>query len=103
MAIVGTGHQDKTMNSSAQFHRHPSEVDLVIGRHSTRDARAWHQGPLHYSGQNNGANAFESQAWMPVMAYTGPDFGFDAAHILGQDYMNGGEDFDMGTLFGNLG
>jgi hypothetical protein len=69
------------------------------------DARTWHQGPLQHTapGQNDEANSFESQDWMPVMAYTGPDFGFDAAHLLGQEFLNGGEDIDMGTLFGNIG
>ncbi|KPM35286.1 hypothetical protein AK830_g11275 [Neonectria ditissima] len=49
------------------------------------------------------AGLFPWEDWMPVMEYTGPDFGFDTAHIDGQDLFGGAQDGEMGSLFNNMG
>ncbi|KAH6990192.1 fungal-specific transcription factor [Ilyonectria destructans] len=69
------------------------------------DVPAWHQGSFQFTASNGATddNTFEAEDWMPVMEYTGPDFGFDTAHIGGQDLFNGAPDTEMGGLFSCIG
>lgn len=69
------------------------------------DVPAWHQGSFQFTASNSATddNTFEAEDWMPVMEYTGPDFGFDTAHIGGQDLFNGASDTEMGGLFNCIG
>ncbi|KAH7127532.1 fungal-specific transcription factor [Dactylonectria macrodidyma] len=88
----------------------PASTAIPEGRSAKRqrlynEMTAWHQGPLQYTAANIVADEdpFGAEDWMPVMEYTGPDFGFDAAHIDRQGLFSGAQDTEMGSLFSSIG
>jgi hypothetical protein len=52
-------------------------------------------------------NISSAQSWAPVLEYTGPDFGFDAAQFGSaggtEAFLDQGTNFDISDLFGDAG
>ncbi|KAI5458819.1 fungal-specific transcription factor domain-containing protein [Mariannaea sp. PMI_226] len=116
--IFGSGSQVASIPPSGSLSRDPTQprepehmattnqrTSQVDDRRPITGASTWHQGPILHTGLAQAAdvNLFELRDMMPVMAYNGPDFGFDAAHLIPQDFLNENNDVDMGSLFGNIG
>ena len=79
---------------------HGRQRQRVSGQAGTTEQAYQRHRPPEVGGYD--VNAFSAEDRVPVMEYTGPDFGFDASR-LGEGLFIDPLDPDMGGLFSNIG